>query len=247
VTTLALIEPIITDDNKDDIIERVRGASRREVERLLSEYRPPAALRDRIRYVQVPSPEPRSIEAALWDRRSARAVPEKYRDPVPTEERVFVQFLADDEFLTLFEEVRNLIPDDGDMTFAEMMKAVLVEYRDRRSPAARHARRTAKKREESPDSHRWEWQNAQVEPSRHVPDEIRDEVFVRDNAECSFMASDGTRCQCKKGLQIDHIRPYAAGGTHDPSNLRLLCGAHNRLAAERTLGRHVMQPFWRRQ
>jgi len=48
VGTLALIESIITDDNKDEIVARVRGASRRAVERLLSEYRPPAALRDRL-------------------------------------------------------------------------------------------------------------------------------------------------------------------------------------------------------
>ena len=245
--TVAMIEPVITDDNKDDIIQRVRGASRREVERLLFEYRPPAALRDRIRYVQVPRSEPRNIDAALLDRRCARAVPEVWRDPVPTEEKVFVQFLADDEFLRLFEEVRNLVPDGGDLAFADLMKVVLTEYRDRHSPAARHERRQAKRREESPDSHRWEWKNAQGEKSRHIPDEIRDEVFVRDGGQCSFVGWNGTRCQCRKGLQIDHIRPFAVGGTHELSNLRLLCGAHNRLAAERTLGKHAMQPFWRRQ
>jgi hypothetical protein len=31
------------------------------------------------------------------------------------------------------------------------------------------------------------------------------------------------------------------------SNLRLLCGGHNRLAAEKSMGKHVMQPHWRRQ
>jgi hypothetical protein len=37
------------------------------------------------------------------------------------------------------------------------------------------------------------------------------------------------------------------GGGNEPANLRLLCGAHNRLAAEHTLGAHVMERFWRRQ
>jgi 5-methylcytosine-specific restriction endonuclease McrA len=87
----------------------------------------------------------------------------------------------------------------------------------------------------------------ELDPSRHVPDEIRDQVFVRDGGQCTFVGAEGTRCQSKKGLQIDHIVPYAAGGTHDPSNLRLLCSAHNRLMAERALGKHVMQPYWRRQ
>jgi 5-methylcytosine-specific restriction endonuclease McrA len=247
VTTLALIEPIITDDNKNEIIARVRGASRREVERLLSEYRPPAALRDRIRYVQVPLPAAKSIDGALMDRQYSRAVPEEWQDCVPAEEKVLVQFLADDEFLQLFEEVRNLIPDSGDLTFAEMMKVVLSEYRDRHSPAARHERRQAKKREESPDSRRREWSFAQPEPSRHIPDEVRDAVFVRDGSQCTFVGWNGTRCQCKKGLQVDHVRPYATGGLHEPSNLRLLCGAHNRLAAEKAMGKHVMRPYWRPQ
>jgi 5-methylcytosine-specific restriction endonuclease McrA len=247
VTTLALIEPIITDDNKDEIVARVRGASRRAVERLLSEYRPPAALRDRIQYVQVPQPAPRNIDAALLDRRSRQVVPEEWRDSTPTAEKVFVQFLADDEFLEVFEEVRALVANGDDKDFADVMKAALVEYRDRHSPAARHARREAKKREESPDSHRWEWNSAQGEKSRHIPDDVRDEVFVRDGNQCTFVGWNGTRCQCNKGLQIDHIVPFAAGGSHDPANLRLLCGAHNRLQAERALGKHVMQPFWRRQ
>lgn len=70
-------------------------------------------------------------------------------------------------------------------------------------------------------------------------------MFVRDGGQCTFVAADGTRCRSRKGLQIDHIRPYSARGTHDPSNLRLLCGAHNRRAAERALGLEVMQPYWR--
>jgi 5-methylcytosine-specific restriction endonuclease McrA len=241
----ALIEPILTDENKDEILGRVRGTSHRDVERILSEYRPPMALRDRLQYVQVPTPQPRDIDKALCERRFARMAPDVWRDRMPTEQKVFVQFLADEEFLKVFEEVQALVSNGDDKTFADVMKAVLIEYRDRHSPAARQARRDSKKGATSPDSRRRECKDATE--SRHIPDEVRDEVFVRGGGKCSFVAADGTRCQCKKGLQIDHMVPFAAGGTHDPSNLRLLCGAHNRLAAERTLGKHVMQPFWRRQ
>jgi len=76
---------------------------------------------------------------------------------------------------------------------------------------------------------------------------VRDDVFVRDQGQCTFTARDGTRCRCRKGLHIDHIQPFATGGSHDIANFRLLCGAHNRLMAERTLGTHAMQPFWRRE
>jgi len=70
-------------------------------------------------------------------------------------------------------------------------------------------------------------------------------ILIRDGGQCTFVAPDGTRCQCRKDLQVDHIKPFANHGPIDMSNLRLLCGGHNRLMAERTMGRHVMQPYWR--
>jgi 5-methylcytosine-specific restriction endonuclease McrA len=243
----ALVEPILTDDNKDSILERVRGASHREVERVVSEYRPPVGLRDRLQYVEVPLPEPRDIETTLCERDFARMSPEVWGDQIPTERKVFVQFLADEEFLKLFEEVRLLMDTSEEKSFADVMKATLAEYRDRRSPAARQARREARNGANRPDSRRREWNSAQSAESRHIPDAVRDEVFVRDSGRCSFVAADGTRCQCTKGIQVDHINPFANGGTHDPSNLRLLCGAHNRREAERTMGAHVMKQFWRMQ
>ena len=72
ITTLAMIEAIITDDNKEEIVARIRGASRRAVERLISEYRPAANLRDLIRYVQVPAPELKSLDVTLFDRECKR-------------------------------------------------------------------------------------------------------------------------------------------------------------------------------
>ena len=240
--TAALIEGILTDDNKDEILSRIRGATHREIERVVSEYRPPVALRDRFHFVQVPVPAPKNADAEFFGRQCRRSLTEEWRQPV--EEKVYVQFLADEEFMKLFEEVRNLMPDGGEQNIADVMRRVLAEYRDRHSPAARHARREAKNGSASLESQRWECDST---PSRHIPDEVRDMVFVRDEARCTFVAGDGTRCQCRKNLQIDHIKPFAAGGTHHPQNLRLLCGAHNRLAAERTLGKHVMKAFWRTQ
>jgi len=240
VGTAALIEGILSDDNKDEILRRIRGATHREIERVVSEYRPPVALRDRFHFVQVPVPAPRNADAEFFGRMCTRSLPEEWRQPM--QEKVYVQFLADEEFMKLFEEVRNLMPDGGEQNIADVMRRVLAEYRDRHSPVARHARREAKNGSARLESQRWECNSTQ---SRHIPDEVRDMVFVRDGGQCSFVAADGTRCQCRKNLQLDHIQPFAAGGTHDPQNLRLLCGAHNRLAAERTMGKHVMQPFWR--
>jgi hypothetical protein len=215
ISTICLIASIL-DDGKQFILERVIGRSRREVEDVVREFRPPVELRDRM-------------------------VPVRAGTPDGVQNMVFVQFLAPDEYAEVFDEVRNLLP--GDSSYGEISLSVFREYRDRHHPIARQARRE-KKGSASLHSHRWEWNGA--EPSRNIPDEVRDVVFIRDGGQCTFVAPDGTRCQCRKGLQVDHINPFANRGDANLSNLRLLCGGHNRLAAEKSMGMHVMRPYWRR-
>ncbi|MEJ2722551.1 MAG: HNH endonuclease, partial [bacterium] len=72
--------------------------------------------------------------------------------------------------------------------------------------------------------------------TRHVPAKTRDAVFVRDKNRCTHIGSNGTRCESTYRLQIDHMVPYARGGTNALSNLRLLCAKHNKLEAKRVYG-----------
>jgi hypothetical protein len=198
----------------------MKGQSWRDVERIAPEFRPPVALRDRMLPVRVSSVN-------------------------GTAPMVFVQFLASDEFAAIFDQVRNLMSGSGPMSYGDITLAVFRDYHDRHSPVARQARRFARSGSASLDSHRWEY--SAVVATRHIPDEVRDAVWLRDGGQCTFVAADGTRCQSRRGLQVDHINPFANKGTRDLSNLRLLCGGHNRLAAERAMGRHVMRPYWRQQ
>lgn len=51
---------------------------------------------------------------------------------------------------------------------------------------------------------------------------------------CSYVHSEtGRKCGSQFQLQIDHIVPLAKGGANCESNLRLLCGVHNRQEAIR--------------
>ena len=59
--------------------------------------------------------------------------------------------------------------------------------------------------------------------TRHIPNATRSEVMLRDHEQCTFVGEDGHRCTAKHNLHIDHIKPWAIGGTHDPANLRVLC------------------------
>lgn len=65
--------------------------------------------------------------------------------------------------------------------------------------------------------------------SRYIPAQVKRAVWQRDEGRCQYHDPlTGHPCHSRHGLELDHIKPYAAGGSHTPENLRLLCGAHNR-------------------
>ena len=86
-----------------------------------------------------------------------------------------------------------------------------------------------------------------TEPTRHIPAATKDAVFARDKGRCTFVGSTGERCDATHNLQIDHIVPYARGGTNTLDNLRLLCERHNKHEAERVLGANSVRRFRRRE
>jgi hypothetical protein len=76
---------------------------------------------------------------------------------------------------------------------------------------------------------------------RHIPAAVRRAVFERDGNQCTYVAATGMRCLETHRLEFHHVTPFAAGGEHRASNLTLLCGAHNALAAEEDFGREFVE------
>ena len=65
--------------------------------------------------------------------------------------------------------------------------------------------------------------------SRAIPLAVRRQVWDRDRGCCSYVdRGSGRRCGSRHLLEIDHVVPYALGGSAEPDNLRLLCAAHHR-------------------
>ena len=65
--------------------------------------------------------------------------------------------------------------------------------------------------------------------SRAIPAAVRRQVWERDRGCCSYAdRGSGRRCGSRHLLEIDHVVPYALGGSAEPDNLRLLCAAHHR-------------------
>lgn len=70
------------------------------------------------------------------------------------------------------------------------------------------------------------------DPGRYIPVAIRELVTARDGGVCQYCGSD-------KAVDMDHVYPWAQGGTHDPTNLVLSCGVCNSIAGIRTFSEFV--------
>ena len=81
--------------------------------------------------------------------------------------------------------------------------------------------------------------------TRHIPTQLRDEVYIKDGCRCTYVSPSGVRCTAREQLEIDHIRPFSAGGKTVLGNLRLRCKQHNLLAAEQFYGKEKIEQFRR--
>lgn len=67
---------------------------------------------------------------------------------------------------------------------------------------------------------------------RYIPAKVKSAVWARDQGRCAWRFDDGTVCGGRDFVEFDHIVPFAKGGRSEYRNIRLLCRAHNQLAAE---------------
>jgi 5-methylcytosine-specific restriction endonuclease McrA len=76
--------------------------------------------------------------------------------------------------------------------------------------------------------------------SRHIPNEIKRQVYKRDEGRCTYVSPDGKRCEATSHLEYDHVRPFAKGGETTVQMMRLRCRTHNQLEADRAFGKAKM-------
>jgi 5-methylcytosine-specific restriction endonuclease McrA len=76
---------------------------------------------------------------------------------------------------------------------------------------------------------------------RHIPAEVKRQVWGRDGGRCTYVGQSGERCAADKFLEFDHVLEVARGGTATVDNLRLLCRTHNQHMAERSFGVDFMR------
>jgi hypothetical protein len=83
---------------------------------------------------------------------------------------------------------------------------------------------------------------APTEPTKSVSRHATRAKFEEHGDQCSYVDErTGERCPSRAFIQKDHRHMQVHGGTHDPTNLRPMCAAHNLLLAELALGRDYVQ------
>jgi hypothetical protein len=86
-----------------------------------------------------------------------------------------------------------------------------------------------------PPSHR------RTGPRETIPAAVRRALWERDGGRCSWPLDSGGACGSTHLLELDHLKPWAGDGEPTVANLRVVCHAHNALAARREFGARCME------
>jgi len=258
LTTVRILAPHLTDENHCELLESACRRSKREVEELVARHFPRPAVAALVRRLPVrggpaipasvqaisASPPPNAAFAAVAaeqaftgvDQIAERVPPRAQASPAMTgcvppsarptvtplsPERYQVRFTASAETHRKLGRAQELLGHalpSGDiaMVFDRALTALIAEL-TRKKIAATDRTRPARRG---------------AEGSRHIPSEIRRNVWRRDDGQCAFVAPGGVRCSARKPLEFHHVHPYGAGGPATVGNIELRCRSHNAYEAE---------------
>ncbi|OGR91375.1 MAG: hypothetical protein A2V88_16840 [Elusimicrobia bacterium RBG_16_66_12] len=230
VVGISLLEPVLTPENHQRLLQRASRRSTREIDRLVAELAPACEPpRDLIRALPAPAPHPPTEPSTTIELLGPSPAPTASVTMAPApptvepERRVVFTFTADEGVRTKFEQARDLLRHRFPMG---RMEEVIGEA----------LRRLVE--QELPGKQRRPWKpSTPAKESRRIAKWIRNEVWRRDGGRCAYTGTDGARCGQTGWLEFDHRVLWALGGrSDDPANIRLLCRVHNIAEAKRLFG-----------
>jgi 5-methylcytosine-specific restriction endonuclease McrA len=191
----------------------------------------------------------------LAERFPGAFVPSSIRERVEplSKSRFRVEFTAREQLVSKLERCRDLMSHANpsrDLAVVveravDLLLADLERKRIARTTRSRSARSVAGSAgsalaSREAKSH-YTTRSVRTAKGAHITNAVRRRVFERDGLRCTFVSADGRRCEASAFLELDHAEPKGLGGESDAGNLRVLCRAHNQLAAERFYGRDRME------
>lgn len=257
VTGVAILSPHLTAENIVGVLDAAEKLRKFELERLAATLAPRPEPKDVVRRLPaVPTNPAHPAADSIISACAAQASPETVRGapvemppaegaeaasegiPAPpaapagpkrseritplSAERVRFCFTGGEALRVKLERVRGLMwHKEPEGRLEAVVEALADDFLARKDPLRRPARAGRARARQ------------RVGPRlRRIPAAVRREVWARDGGACAFEGVDGSRCGETRGLEVDHILPFARGGSsEDPANLRLLCRSHNQWVA----------------
>jgi len=139
-----------------------------------------------------------------------------------------VHLTVENAFLKDYEAARDALshshPNAGMAEILQLGLRALLERHAKRKGLVKRPRKTPR---------------PSADPD-HVPAHVSRAVWKRDGGRCQWRMPNGDICGSTHRVEIDHIKPRAAGGPSTIENCRLACKPHNGLAARRFFGDALM-------
>jgi 5-methylcytosine-specific restriction endonuclease McrA len=242
LTVAGRVSAHLDNENKMTILEFCREKSTRAVEEFLASLKPKPVLPSSLR---TQGKSAKNQELTLAQQEEMQRLPnEKELFPADMSSPSHIEVLGDERYHLRFaftaaqrrkmDRLAELLGvDNPAKNLADLMEKALDialkvkdparERRAKKSPAP--ARASAEIKTEKLHTR-----------SRNIPAVIRRAVFARGGYQCQFFAQEGGRCPQRRHLCIDHVVPFAQGGSNELSNLQVLCSAHNFRKAEIDFG-----------
>ena len=159
----------------------------------------------------------RQAQALLMER-SPEAVPRETLRPLGQEQSKLTVVVSR-ELEEKLKRLKNLLAHRlPGATYAELLDAMADLALRAVDPRLQEDRR--RKAASAPE------QSVEKPRSRIISAHVKRQVWKRAEGQCEHRVN-GVRCSSRYALQIDHIHPFAKGGTNTLDNLQLLCRNHN--------------------
>jgi len=241
LTAVVLLKPHMTQETAVELIAAAESKSKAEIESLVARVKQPE-LRSSV------VPKPPSAMAPAGPERSGtprapapQVVPEPPRNPEsllaapssfgPTVAPMpMLRVPMDQEAQDLLRKAQDLlshqVPSGSPAEVVKRALRTLVRELERKKFARTEAARPPRQ----PFPNR----------TRHIPAHVKRAVRERDGCQCTFVSTNGRRCESRTRLEFDHVLEYARGGVATVDGIRLRCRMHNQYTAEQTFGAAFM-------
>jgi hypothetical protein len=231
LTTVRLLAPHLTPDNYQRVLDSARGKRKAEVEEIVARTAPRPDAAPVLRKLPTPRIAPPVTAEAREEGAPPLPIPPREkssqnsspRDASPppavtplSPDRYLVRFTIGGSTLEKLERVKDLLrhsvpTGDTAAIFDRALEALLADLVRKKLAATGYPR-----------------PSAGAKPgSRHVPAEVRRDVWRRDQERCAFVGTGGQRCRERAFLEFHHVKPYAIGGEATVTNVELRCRRHN--------------------